>query len=150
MTTSMPSRSRAEADRREREWASGFAVFAGLMMIIGGVNQALLGLAGVLQDDVYVPVQEYVYGFDLTTWGWVHLGFGLVLVLTGVSVLGGKAWARAVGIWVVMLNLVASFAFIPHYPVWAVLLIALNVAVIWGLARYEGDLRRPGSSRRNR
>ena len=57
MTTSMPSRSRAEADRREREWASGFAVFAGLMMIIGGVNQALLGLAGVLQDDVYVPVQ---------------------------------------------------------------------------------------------
>jgi hypothetical protein len=50
----------------------------------------------------------------------------------------------------VMLNLVASFAFIPHYPVWAVLLIALNVAVIWGLARYEGDVRRPGSSRRHR
>jgi hypothetical protein len=122
-------------------WASRFAVFAGLMMIIVGLNQALLGFAGLLQDDVYVPVQDYVYGFDLTTWGWLHLGFGLVLVLTGVSVLRGKAWARAAGIWVVMLNLVASFVFIPYYPVWALLLIALNVAVIWGLARYDGDLR---------
>ena len=140
MSTSTPPRSRAEADRREMAWASSFAVFAGLMMIIVGLNQALLGFAGVLEDDVYVPVQDYVYGFDLTTWGWLHLGFGLVLVLMGVSVLRGKAWARAAGIWLVMLNLVASFVFIPYYPVWAVLLIALNVAVIWGLARYDGDL----------
>jgi hypothetical protein len=140
MSTSTPPRSRAEADRREMAWASGFAVFAGLMMIIVGINQAILGFAGVLESDVYVPVQGYVYGFDLTTWGWLHLGFGLVLVLTGVSVLRGKAWARAAGIWVVMLNLVASFVFIPYYPVWAVLLIAINVAVIWGLARYDGDL----------
>jgi hypothetical protein len=122
-------------------WASGFAVFAGLMMIIVGLNQALLGFAGLLEDDVYVPVRDYVYGFDLTTWGWLHLGFGLVLVLTGLSVLRGKAWARAAGICVVMLNLVASFVFIPYYPVWALLLIALNVAAIWGLARYDGDLR---------
>ena len=40
-----------------------------------------------------------------------------------------------------MLNLVTSFAFIPFYPVWAVLLVALNVAAIWGLARYNGSLR---------
>jgi hypothetical protein len=141
MRTTTPPRSRAEADRRAMAWASGFAVFAGLMMIIVGLNQAFLGFAGVLGDDVYMPVQDYVYGLDLTTWGWLHLGFGLVLVLTGVSVLSGKAWARAAGIWLVMLNLVASFAFIPYYPVWAVLLIALNVAVIWGLARYDGELR---------
>ena len=63
-----------------------------------------------------------------------------MLVLTGVFVLRGKAWARAAGICLVMLDLVASFVFIPYYPVWAVLLIALNVAVIWGLARYDGDL----------
>jgi hypothetical protein len=141
MSTSTPPRSRAEADRREMAWASRFAVFAGLVMIIVGLNQALLGLAGLLRDDVYVPVQDDVYGVDVTAWGWLHLGFGLVLVLMGVAVLGGKAWARAAGILVVMLNLVANFAFIPYYPVWAVLLIALNVAVIWGLARYDGDLR---------
>lgn len=141
MRTSTPRRSRSEADRREMAWASGFALFAGLMMIIIGLNQALLGFAGVLGNDVYVPVEGYLYDFDLATWGWVHLGFGAVLVLTGVSVLQGRAWARAVGIWVAMVNLVTSFAFVPFYPVGAVLLIALNVAAIWGLARYNGTLR---------
>jgi hypothetical protein len=140
MSTSTPPRSRAGADRREMAWASGFAVFAGLMMLIVGLEQAILGFAGILEDDVYVPVQDSVYGFDLTTWGWLHLGFGLVLALTGVAVLSGKAWARAAGILVVMLNLVACFVFIPYYPVGAVLLIALNIAVIWGLARYDGSL----------
>ena len=141
MRTSTPRRSRTEADRREMAWASGFALFAGLMMIIVGLNQALLGFAGVLGNDAYLPVEDYLYGFDLSTWGWVHLGFGAALVLTGVSVLQGRPWARAVGIWVAMLNLVTSFAFIPFYPVGAVLLIALNVAAIWGLARYDGRLR---------
>jgi hypothetical protein len=141
MSTSTPRRSRKEADRLEMAWASGFALFAGLMMIIVGLNQALLGFAGVLGNDVYVPVEEYLYDFSPSTWGWVHLGFGVVLVLTGVSVLQGRPWARAVGIGVAMLNLVPSFAFIPFYPVGAVLLIALNVAAIWGLARYNGNLR---------
>ena len=86
-------------------WASGFALFAGLMMIIIGLNEALLGFAGVLGNDVYVPVEEYLYNFAPSTWGWVHLGFGAVLVLTGVSVLQGRPWARAVGIWVAMVNL---------------------------------------------
>ena len=140
MSTSTPRRSRTEADRREMAWASGFAVFAGLMMILVGLNQAILGFAGVLEDQVYVPVRDYVFDLDLTTWGWLHLGIGLVLVLTGVFVLRGKAWARAAGIGVVMLNLVGTFVFIPYYPGWAMLLIALNVAAIWGLARYDGDL----------
>ena len=141
MATSTPPSSRVKADRRERGWASSFAVFAGLMMIMIGLNQALLGFAGILEDDVYVPVQDYLYGFDLTTWGWLHLGFGVVLILTGISVLSGKAWARAVGIWLVMLNLIGTFVFIPYYPAWAVLLIALNVAAIWGLARFDGTVR---------
>jgi hypothetical protein len=122
-------------------WASGFAAFAGLMMILIGLNQALLGVAGILGNGGYAPVEGYLSGFDLTTWGWVHLGCGLVLVLTGVSVLRGRAWARAVGIWVAMVNLVGSFVFIPYYPGWGVLLVALNLAVVWGLARYDGNLR---------
>ena len=65
----------------------------------------------------------------------------MLLVLTAIGVLNGKAWARAVGIVVVMLNLVGAFGFIPYYPVGAVLLIGLDFAVIWGLARFEGSVR---------
>jgi hypothetical protein len=140
MSTRTPSRSRREADRREMAWASGLAVFAGSMMIIVGLVQALRGFAGVLENDVHVPVQDYVVNLDLTAWGWLHLGFGLVLVLTGVYVLRGRPWARAAGIGVVMLNLVGNFVYIPHYPVWALLLVALDVAAIWGLARYDGQV----------
>ena len=141
MSTSSPARARAEADRRERAWASGFALFAGVMMILVGLNQAFLGFAAILQDDVYVPVRDDVYGVDVTTWGWLHLGFGVVLVLTGIAVVNGKAWARALGVLVVMLNLVGAFGFIPYRPVGAVLLIGLNLAVIWGLARFDGTVR---------
>jgi hypothetical protein len=141
MSTHTPHRSRAEAHRRESAWASGFALFAGVMMIIVGFNQMLLGLAAILQDDVYVPVRDDVYGIDVTTWGWLHLGFGVVLVLTGIAVLNGKAWARALGIVVVMLNLLGTFGFIPYYPVGAVLLIGLDLALIWGLARFDGRVR---------
>jgi hypothetical protein len=141
MSTSTPARARARADRRERAWASGFALFAGVVMILVGLNQALLGFAAILQDDVYVPVRDDVYGVDVTTWGWLHLGIGAVLVLTAIAVLNGKAWGRALGILMVMLNLVGTFGFIPYYPVAAVLLIGLNLAVIWGLARFEGRVR---------
>jgi hypothetical protein len=141
MSTRTSSRSRTVAARRENAWASGLAVFAGLMMTVVGFSEVLLGFAGILQDDVYVPVQDYLYGIDLTTWAWLHLVFGLVLVGTGVSVLSGKAWARAVGIGLVMLSLVGNFVFLPHYPVWTMVLIALDVAVIWGLARYDGKVR---------
>jgi hypothetical protein len=141
MRTSTPARARTEADRRERAWASGFALFAGVMMILVGLNQAFVGFAAVLRDDVYVAVRDDVYGVDVTTWGWLHLGFAVVLVLAGIGVLNGKAWGRALGILVVMLNLVGAFGFIPYYPVGAVLLIGLNLAVIWGLARFEGSVR---------
>jgi hypothetical protein len=141
MSTSTPRRTRAAADRREMAWASGLALFAGLMMIITGLDQAILGFAAILGNDVSVPVKDNLVGLDATAWGWLHLGFGLVLALTGVAVLQGRAWARAAGIGVVMLNLVLAFVFLPHYPVWAMLLIAFNVAVIWGLARYDGRVR---------
>ena len=141
MSTSTPRRTRAAADPREMAWASGLALFAGLMMIITGLDQAILGFAAILGNDVSVPVKDNLVGLDATAWGWLHLGFGLVLALTGVAVLQGRAWARAAGIGVVMLNLVLAFVFLPHYPVWAMLLIAFNVAVIWGLARYDGQVR---------
>jgi hypothetical protein len=134
MSTTTPRQPRAGTGTGGNPWASGLTVFAALMMVVVGINQVFLGIAGVLEDEVYVPVSDYVYGFDLTAWGWFHLIFGVVLVGTGFAVLRGQAWARGVGIWLAVLNIVGNFVFLPYYPVWAILLIALDVAVIWGLA----------------
>jgi hypothetical protein len=109
------------------------------VLVVVGVNQVLLGISALLHDGVYVQAPDYAYRMDLTAWGWVHLVFGLLLVLTGISVVRGLAWARGVGIGLVALNLIANFAFIPYYPVWSLLIVALDVAVIWGLAVYRED-----------
>jgi hypothetical protein len=139
MSTTTPQRATNDRSRRGSPWATGLAVFAGILMLAIGVNQVLLGIAALVNDEVYLRVPDYLYAFDLTTWGWVHLVIGAVLVATGLAVVAGKAWARGVGIGLVVLNLIANFMFIPYYPVGSVLLVALDVAVIWGLTVYRDD-----------
>ena len=136
MTTTTPPRT--DSSRRPNQWATGLALFAGTMMIVLGVNQVLAGIAGIADDEVYVPVGGYVYGFDLTTWGWIHLVVGAIAALAGVFIFRGQDWARGVGIWLAFLSIIANFVFLPYYPIWSVLLIALGVAAIWGLAQSAG------------
>ena len=118
---------------RVSPWAAGFALFAGVVMVVTGVNQVLVGIAGIVGDEVYVTVDDYVYDLDLTVWGWIHLGFGVLLLVTGFAVVRGKNWARAIALVLASLSLVANFLFVPYYPVWALLVIALDIAVIWAL-----------------
>ncbi len=138
MSTTPPAQTVRDTGRSS-VWAVGLALFSGVVMTVVGVYAVLLGIAAIVNDDVYVLTPGYVYGFDLTAWGWVHLVFGLVLVITGISVVRGQGWARGVGIALVALNLIANFVFIPYYPVWSLLIVALDVAVIWGLATYRDD-----------
>lgn len=118
-------------------WATGFAMFAGVLMITGGVCGVLAGLAAIFRDQIYVSTPAYTYALDLTAWGWVHLILGVVLALAGMGVLQGATWARVVGITVAGISLIVHFAFIPHYPLWSIVIIALNVVVIWALATYR-------------
>ena len=72
--------------------------------------------------------------------GWIHLVLGIVVALAGVGLLAGRAWARGVGITLAVLSAIANFLFIPHHPVWALLVIALDVVVIWALATHGREL----------
>ena len=123
--------------RTTTPWATGFAMFAAVLMMVAGVWSVLAGIAAILNDQVYVTTPQYVYSFDITSWGWIHLILGVVLALAGVGVLQGTTWARVVGIAVASLSLLANFAFIPYYPVWSILIIALDVIVIWAIATYR-------------
>lgn len=118
-------------------WATGLALFAGVMMIVAGVYQVFGGIAALVHDEVYVTTPDYVYSMDLTGWGWIHLVLGILLVLVGVGVMSGQKWARFTGIGLVALSMIANFLFVPYYPVWSLLIIALEVAVIWALAVYD-------------
>ena len=121
-------------------WAHGIAVFAGVAMIIGGAFQALEGLAGIVHDKYLVVAPSTIYAFDLTVWGVIHLLVGLALLVIGVSLLRGQTWARVAGIVVAVISAIVNFAFLPHSPWWAILIIAVDILVIWALTTY---LRQP-------
>ena len=126
--------------QRESPWARGLTLFAAALLVIGGVWHVLAGIAALVHDNVYVSTPGYLYSFDLTGWGWVQLLLGLLVAVAGFAILKGQTWARYVGIALACLSLIASFLFMPHYPLWSLSIIALDVFVVWALATYRREV----------
>jgi hypothetical protein len=116
-------------------WVVGGVTFAGTMLILIGLFQAIDGLVAIANDDFFVVTQNYTFDLDTTAWGWIHLLLGIVMVLAGWSIFAGKTWAAVVGLTLAMLSAVANFFFIPYYPFWSLIMIALDCWVIWALTR---------------
>jgi hypothetical protein len=114
-------------------WVHGIASFAGVMMIVGGGFQALEGLAAIVNDKYLVVLPNYIYSFDLTAWGWIHLILGLALVLIGVCLLMGQGWAKIAGIVVAGIAALINFTWLPYAPLWSIIVIGVDVIVIWAL-----------------
>ncbi|MFD6419013.1 hypothetical protein [Streptomyces sp. NPDC060194] len=114
-------------------WATGGAMFAGALLILEGVLGVLNGIVGIAKDDVYANIGDYTFEFNLTTWGWIHLVIGVLLILTGVGIVKGNAAARGVGVGLAMLAVVANFLWLPYQPIWAVVMIGIGIFVIWAL-----------------
>jgi hypothetical protein len=114
-------------------WGAGVVMFAAIMLMMGGGFQVLAGLAAIFENEFFVVTPEYLYKFDATVWGWIHLLLGVVVGLAGWRLLSGQTWARVVGVTVAVLSAITNFLFIPYYPVWSLLVIAIDVLVIWAL-----------------
>jgi hypothetical protein len=126
---------------RPSGWAVGFTVFAGVMMITIGILHGLWGLAAVINDKFFVVGPNYTYDLDVSAWGWIHLVVGVVVGLAGFALLSGATWARAVATGLAVLSLVANFMAIPYFPVWSIVIIALDVAVIWAVTVHGRDIK---------
>jgi hypothetical protein len=123
-------------------WTVGFIVFAASMMILLGIFHAIAGFAGVLEDDFYVVREGYDLKIDVTTWGWIQLIGGGVVVLAGCYLLTGHLWARLTAILVVFVSMVWNFFSIPYYPVWSILMIALDIGILWAIIAHGGEYER--------
>lgn len=120
--------------------AVGLTVFAGTMMILAGAFQALQGLVALAKDSIYVVGGQWVFQFDVTTWGWIHLLFGALVAVAGVFLFRGAVWARTVGVALAGLSALLNFVWLPYYPIWAIAIIALDVFVIWALTVHGRDI----------
>jgi hypothetical protein len=116
-------------------WAVGGIAFAATVLTIIGAFQIITGLVAIFDDDFYVVTQHYTFNLDTTAWGWIHLIMGLLLLFTGFGLFSRATWAGVTAIFLASLSAVVNFFFIPYYPFWSILIIALDIWVIWALTR---------------
>jgi hypothetical protein len=124
--------------RHATEQARGAGAFAGrllagTLMIISGLYSFLVGLAVIIRKHFFVASTNYEFHWNISGWGWTELIIGIVVFAVGVGVLLGMFWARVVGVILAVLSAAANFMFLPYYPVWALLVIAVDVFIIWAL-----------------
>lgn len=127
---------------------AGWIGFAGILMLIVGGIAFVEGLIAVIEDDYFVVTASGFLAVDLTTWGWVMMIWGVLLVLAGLGLLGGQGWARWFTIVVVAANFFAQLGFLGNsqYPLWALTALTLNVIVLYALtARWEESETAPAS-----
>ncbi|MEW1777280.1 hypothetical protein [Streptomyces sp. NPDC086777] len=119
-------------------WAGGLTAFAAVMLMIAGLLAVFRGIMAIAQDDVFVTTPNYVFKFDLTSWGWIHLVLGVIAVVVGIGLLQPAMWARGAGVAIAALVIIANFLSLPYYPVWSVVMIALSGFIIWALCVARG------------
>jgi len=102
-------------------------------MIVVGTMSAINGLIALLDDEVYVVTKEHIVAFDFTTWGWIHLILGIVIVFAAFSLLSGAVWARIVAAILAGMSIISQVGTIEAYPFWSIAIIAIDMAVIFAV-----------------
>ena len=117
----------------KQEWATGLTAFGAVMLFLVGLLDIFRGIMAIAEDDVFLTTRNYVFQFDLTGWGWVHLALGAVAVIVSIGLLRTSTWARVAGVAIAGLVIIANFLSLPYYPVWSVVMITISGFIIWAL-----------------
>ena len=120
----------------------GWIGFAAIMMMMLGTFHAIEGLVALFQDEYFlVGKSGLTVHVDYTTWGWIHIIGGVIVVGAGVALLTGKMWARAVAVAVAAVSAIVNIGFLSAYPVWSTIMIAFDVLVIWAVTVHGSELK---------
>jgi hypothetical protein len=127
--------------QRQRSGAAvGWTLFAAISMLLIGVWWIIAGLVGIIDDNFYVRTGNYIFKFSTTSWGWIHLITGIIVLLAGFGLFTGAVWARIVGVIMALWTALIAFAWLPYYPIWAIIFVAVAFTVIWALTAHGRDI----------
>jgi hypothetical protein len=135
MATAAPHTTPTAATAPEPEPAlGGWGVFAAVIMFMAGTFSFLYGLSAVLNDEVVtVGGGGGVIVWDFTAWGWVHMALGVLMMSASLSLFAMRGWARWTAVVLATINAIAQLTIITAFPIWALIVIALDVTVIYQL-----------------
>ncbi|QNG20975.1 hypothetical protein G4H71_08755 [Rhodococcus triatomae] len=119
--------------------AMGTTLVAAALLLVAGIVSLFQGIAAVASDEIFVVGIDYTYAFDVTTWGWIHIVVGVLVIIAAFGLITGATWARVAAIVLASLSIIANFLWLPYYPLWAILVIALDVVVIWAVATWDSE-----------
>lgn len=120
---------------------TGWVAFAATLMLLAGFFHIITGLVGLFNDDVYVFGAQNVWLVSYTTWGWAHILWGLLAIWAGASLTKGNFFGRLAAIVVAVSSAMVSLAFIPVYPIWSVLILAMDVCVLYAVIVHGGEMK---------
>lgn len=128
------------AVKSSQRWGAGGVFTAGVLLLLSGGWQVLIAISALANDQLYVIGGQYIWKFDLTIWGWIQLLIGVALIVVGIFVLRGAGWAAVVAAVLATVSALLNFMWLPYQPVWAALVIALDVFIIWALGGHRDDI----------
>ncbi|MFF0491467.1 DUF7144 family membrane protein [Nocardia sp. NPDC003482] len=119
--------------------AAGVSLGAAVLLITVGVLSILEGISAVASDQLFVAGADYLYELDVTGWGWIHIVLGILLIVAAIGLATGTTWGRVAAMTLAALSIVGNFLWLPYYPWWSILVIALDIVVIWAIATWNPD-----------
>lgn len=125
--------------RKSSGVAIGFTVFAGIFLTMVGFFHLIEGVVELTDNNVYSTTARWAFRFGVGSWGWIHVIFGIVVIVAGMSLFSGAVWARTIAVIAASLSILASFMWLPYYPLWAIVVIALDITVIWAVTLHGRD-----------
>jgi len=129
-----------QVEKQPSYWAAGWSAFAGIMLIMLGLFHAISGLSEVIDPDAYIVSEDYVFKLSSDAWGWIHLLGGIIVFFAGFAIFRGAVWGRTVGVIIALVSGFATFAWLEYRPVSAIVIIAIDIAVIWALTAHGRDV----------
>jgi hypothetical protein len=120
----------------------GWIAFAGVMMLMLGMFHVVQGLVALFRDEYFlVSSSGLALEVDFTTWGWIHLLGGVVVIAAGIGLFAGRTWARSVAVALALLSAIASVGFLAAYPIWSTIMIAVDILVIWAVIVHGSEMQ---------
>ncbi|MFD8102562.1 acetyltransferase [Nocardia fluminea] len=117
--------------------AAGISIAASGMLVVLAVVSILQGISALLDDDFYFTRIDYVYKWDTTAWGWIHVVLGLLALICALGLMFGTTWGRYSALGIASLVVLANFMSLPYYPAWSFVVISLGVVVIWAVTTWQ-------------
>jgi hypothetical protein len=127
----------------QAEEGSGWLIFSAMALIMAGSFQAIMGLVALFQSEYYIVGRSgLVIDVDFTAWGWTHLLVGVLAIAAAFGVLAGQTWAQVTAIGLALVSAVVQLAFLAAFPLWALMIIALDILVVYAITVHGDEIER--------